>query len=139
MGSACTFCRIVSGVLPSVKIYEDADTVAFLDIGPVVKGHVLVIPREHYDPITETPAEILQKLILTVQKVARALIRGLGAGGINVSQANGALAGQVIPHIHFHVIPRFEGDGHTRNWVPRRYETQAEMEQFGRRIREAFR
>ncbi|MDI6774210.1 MAG: HIT family protein [Verrucomicrobiota bacterium] len=138
MSADCVFCKIAGNVLPSTKVYEDRDTLAFLDVGPVVKGHVLVIPRQHYDPITGAPPEVLQKLIVVVQKVARALIRGLGAGGVNISQANGRLAGQVVPHIHFHVIPRFEGDGHARNWVPKQYENPQEMGQFGGKIRDAL-
>ncbi len=108
----CIFCKIVRGEIPSSKVYEDDDTLAFMDIGPVVKGHVLVIPKGHYDPITGTPPEILQKLILVVQRIAEAQINSLEADGINVAQANGSVAGQIIPHVHFHVIPRFEGDGH---------------------------
>ena len=106
----CIFCKIVADKLPAVRVYEDPDTLAFMDIGPIVKGHTLVIPKPHYDPITGTPVEILQQVIAVVQRIVRAQIDGLGAEGINVTQANGALAGQVIPHIHFHVIPRFKKD-----------------------------
>ena len=134
MSSDCVFCRIVAGELPSTKIYEDGNTLAFLDIGPVVKGHTLVIPKAHHDPITETPPQVLQTLILVVRKIARARMEGLGAAGVNVTQANGHCAGQVIFHIHFHVIPRFETDGHHWNWRPRRYEAAGEMQDIAARI-----
>lgn len=134
MSADCIFCKIVQGAVPSTRIYEDDDTLAFMDIGPVVKGHALVIPKKHYDPITDTPPEVLQKLIVVVQKIARAQIKGLGANGVNVGQANGRVAGQVVPHVHFHVIPRFEQDGHSFTWVPRKYDDQQEMADFAGKI-----
>ena len=138
MSSDCIFCKIVAGTIPSCRVYEDPDTVAFLDIGPVVKGHTLVIPREHHDPITGTPDAVLQKLIVVAKKIAQAQKDGLGADGMNVTQANGKVAGQVVPHIHFHVIPRFEQDGHHWNWNPKQYDNPEQMEQVARRIREAM-
>lgn len=134
----CIFCKIVSGTLPAARVYEDAETLAFMDIAPVVKGHTLVIPKEHHSDLLETPAPLLEKLIVTVQKIATAQLRGLKAEGVNVTQANGRLAGQVIPHIHFHVIPRFAQDGHSFNWKPRKYESQEEMEQFAARIKDVL-
>lgn len=128
MTQDCVFCKIVAGKLPSTKIYEDDDTLAFMDIGPVVKGHALVIPKKHYDPITGTPPEVLQKLITIVQKVAKAQYDGLHADGVNVSQANGAVAGQEVPHIHFHVIPRFIDDKHSWNWKAGSYDSTEEMQ-----------
>ncbi len=134
MNQDCVFCKIVAGAMPSVKIYEDDDVLSFMDIGPIIKGHALVIPKKHYDPLTETPLEVLAKLIAVVQKIARAQIKGLKADGINVIQSNGAAAGQVVPHIHFHVIPRFLTDGHSWNWKAKSYETQEEMKQLAAQI-----
>ena len=138
MDRDCIFCKIVAGDLPCVSIYEDSDTLAFLDIGPVVKGHTLVIPKAHHDPIMETPADVLAKVIVTVRRVARAVVKGLAADGMNVTQANGAVAGQVVPHIHFHLIPRSESDGQTKNWLPGQYESNEEMAAFAERIRQAM-
>ncbi|MFC1497111.1 HIT family protein [Verrucomicrobiota bacterium] len=138
MNPDCIFCKISAGELPSAKVYEDEDTLAFMDIGPVVKGHTLVIPKKHYDPITGTPPETLQKLIMVVQKIAQAQYDGLGANGINVTQANGKVAGQVVPHIHFHVIPRFEKDGHKWNWTPREYNSQDEMKLMAKKIEDSL-
>ena len=134
----CIFCKIVAGAIPSAKVYEDEDTLAFMDIGPVVKGHTLVVPKEHHNPITHTPVETLSRLIAVVQKVAQAQIAGLHADGINVSQANGKVAGQIIPHIHFHVIPRFADDKHHWNWTPGKYESLDEMNDYARKIRQAL-
>jgi histidine triad (HIT) family protein len=138
MSSNCIFCEIIKGTIPCTKVYEDNDVLAFMDIGPVVKGHTLVIPKTHHDPITETPVPVLQKLIAVVQQVARAQISGLGADGVNVSQANGQAAGQIVPHIHFHVIPRFSTDGHHWNWTPKKYDTSGEMGSFADKIRQSL-
>ena len=99
MPPECIFCRIVRGEIPAVRVYEDADTLAFMDIGPIVKGHVLVIPKTHHDPLTAAPPETLHAVIATVQRIAAAQMSALGAAGVNVHQANGAAAGQVVPEI----------------------------------------
>jgi len=138
MSENCIFCKIVAGEIPSTRVYEDDDILAFMDIGPIIKGHTLVIPKAHFDPITDTPADVLQKVIAVVQKVARAQVAGLGADGINVTQANGRVAGQVVPHVHFHVIPRFEGDGHRWNWAAKAYDSPGETASFASRIRDAM-
>jgi len=133
----CIFCRIVAGELPATKVYEDPDTIAFMDIGPVVKGHTLVIPREHYNSIAETPPGVLQSVIAVVRKIARAQFAGLRADGISVTQANGRVAGQIVPHLHFHVIPRWGKDPAARNWAPGKYDSPGEMRDFADRIRNA--
>jgi histidine triad (HIT) family protein len=138
MSADCIFCKIIAGELPATKVYEDDDALAFMDIGPVSKGHTLVIPKLHCDPITDVPAETLQKLILVVQKIATAQFKGLDADGITVTQANGEAAGQVVPHIHFHVIPRSEDDPQLRNWIPGNYDSTEEIEQFADKIRSAL-
>jgi len=135
MNADCIFCRIVAGTMPATRVYEDADTLAFMDIGPIVKGHTLVIPREHFDPLTQTPAPVLAKLMAVVQKIAQAQMTGLRADGVNVLQANGAAAGQVVPHLHFHVIPRFRADGHHWNWAAKKYECPEEMQQVAAALR----
>lgn len=138
MKHECIFCKIAAGELPATKVYEDEDTLAFMDIGPVVKGHTLVIPKHHYDPITGTPPEVLCKLITVVQKIAQAQYDGLGADGINVTQANGKTAGQIVPHIHFHVIPRFEDDKHSWNWIAGKYDSTEEMNEKAESIKKGL-
>jgi histidine triad (HIT) family protein len=138
MNTDCIFCKIVAGQLPSCKVYEDTDTLAFMDIGPIVPGHTLVIPKLHVDPLTAAPPAILQKLILVVQKIARAQLNAFKADGVNVMQANGQAAGQVVPHLHFHVIPRFATDGHHWNWQPHPYAKNEEMGALAEKIKGAL-
>lgn len=138
MSEACIFCRLVRAEIPSTRLYEDDDVLAFMDIGPIVKGHALVIPKAHYDPLTAMPPELLGKVMAVVQRIARAQFDGLRADGVNVHQTNGAAAGQVVPHVHFHVIPRFRDDGHSWNWRTRSYDNPAEIQQFAARIRGAL-
>jgi len=127
MDSNCIFCKIVAGEIPSTKVYEDEYVLAFMDIGPIVKGHVLVIPKVHYDPLTETPDEVLARCISVAKKVAQAQMSALGADGVNLHQANGSAAGQEVPHLHFHVIPRYNDDGHNWNWNAKEYDSVEEM------------
>lgn len=107
----CVFCKIVSGELPSHKVYENSDVLVFLDINPVNKGHSLVIPKKHYDNIYETPEDTLANMITVAKIVSRGLKAGLKAEGVNVTMNNDSMAGQIIFHSHIHVIPRFQGDG----------------------------
>lgn len=138
MTTGCIFCKIAAGALPSCKVYEDAETLAFMDIGPIVPGHTLVIPKAHYDPLIATPPEVLSRLIQVVQKIARAQMQGLQADGLNVIQTNGRAAGQEVPHLHFHVIPRFYTDGHRWNWTPHPYTDPKAMAQLAEQIKKAL-
>ena len=132
------FEKIVNREIPATIVYEDDDTLAFLDIGPIIKGHTLVIPKTCYDPITETPDEVLSKLMSVAKRIAAAQIQSLGADGVNIMQNNEAAAGQEVPHIHIHVIPRFENDGHHWNWNAKSYDDLAEMDCFAEKIREGL-
>lgn len=131
----CIFCRIIAGQIPSTKIYEDENTLAFLDIGPLVKGHTLVIPKAHHSLLMESPDDVLKQVIVAVRRVAAALVKGLGADGVNIHQANGTSAGQVVPHLHVHVVPRYEGDGHHWNWKVREYASTQEMLKLAAQIK----
>ena len=103
------FARILRGELPKVAVYEDDLTLAFMDIMPSVEGHTLVITKEPAEGILDLSADGAAALIKTTQKVARAVKNALAAPGIMLVQLNGAEAGQSIPHIHFHILPRSEG------------------------------
>ena len=133
--SDCIFCKIVAKEIPATVIYEDDDVLVFMDIGPIIKGHALVIPKMHYDPVTETPDTILTRLHLAAKKVAQAQIDGLGADGVNIMQNNGTAAGQEVPHIHVHVIPRFAEDGHHWNWAAKKYDDFKEMGELADKLR----
>lgn len=106
MNDNCLFCKIAKGEIPSVKIYEDDATLAFLDISPVEKGHTLVISkRVHSEALLETDADVLAELLSTAKRVGRAMLKA-GYGGFNVLQNNYPDGGQAVPHIHLHIIPR---------------------------------
>lgn len=117
----CLFCRIVSQEIPSYKIYEDQETIAFLDIQPVNPGHTLVIPKKHYANLEEIPEAELCQLIKTVKKIGSLLKKGLNLKGYNLQVNNDPLAGQIIQHLHFHLTPRQPGDG-LKLWPQRKYE-----------------
>ncbi len=117
----CLFCKIGAGAIPATKVYEDERCLAFLDIGPLVKGHALVIPKGHCRAITEAPAELAGYLLGVAQKVARAQMAALGAKGVNIVTNDGELAGQTVGHLHFHVIPQFEEERHVWNWDAKPY------------------
>jgi histidine triad (HIT) family protein len=138
MDSDCIFCKIIAGDLPCTKIYEDDDVLAFLDVGPIIKGHTLVIPKQHVDPLTELSDELLGKLMVVVKRVTRAQLDGLGADGVNITQANGKAAGQIVPHVHMHVIPRFDTDGHHWNWNAKCYDSPDEMTALGQKLSTAL-
>jgi histidine triad (HIT) family protein len=103
------FARILRGELPKVAVYEDDLTLAFMDVMPSVEGHTLVITKEPAEGILDISPDGAAALIRTTQKVAKAVKNGLAAPGVMLVQLNGAAAGQSIPHIHFHVLPRREG------------------------------
>jgi histidine triad (HIT) family protein len=103
------FAKILRGEIPAVKVYEDAKTLAFMDVMPQADGHVLVIPKEAAENIFELSPEGAAALMATTQKVAKAVKKGLNAPGIMVAQLNGAPAGQSVFHVHFHIIPRSAG------------------------------
>ena len=107
------FTKIIKGEIPCHKIYEDEYAFAFLDISPVSEGHTLVIPKDCYENFFDIPSETVQAMIPALQKVIRAVKTGMNADGITLLQRNGKAAGQEVPHLHFHVIPRNNGDGIT--------------------------
>jgi histidine triad (HIT) family protein len=108
--TANIFAKIVRGEMPAAKVYEDADTLAFMDVFPQARGHTLVIHKSAAARnLLDVEAEPLKAVILTTQKVARAVRAALKPDGVSISQFNGAVAGQSVFHLHFHVIPRWEG------------------------------
>lgn len=119
----CVFCRILKGEISSEKVYENDKVYAFLDIMPVNPGHTLVIPKEHYENIEELPEDLLCEMSKVVKKVGNAIIQGLEVKGYNLALNNRTIAGQVVPHVHFHVIPRVKGDG-LKLWPQRKYQDE---------------
>ncbi len=132
---SCIFCSIVKGEIPSTKVYEDDETLAFLDIKPVNPGHTLVIPKKHFENIHDTPDELFAKMTVAAKKVADALIK-TGATGVNIGMNNGAHAGQIVFHAHVHVMPRYGKDSH-KLWEGKEY-GPGEREKVAEKIREAL-
>jgi histidine triad (HIT) family protein len=114
----CLFCRIISGELPSTRIDEDERTVAFMDINPATRGHVLVVPREHSADLTEISDEDLAAVAAMGKRVALRQRERLGADGINLLNSCGKVAWQTVFHFHLHVIPRYTNDPLRLPWEP---------------------
>ncbi len=107
----CIFCQIIAGKIPSKKVYEDKHLIAVLDVNPAAKGHVLVIPKEHYAILPQIPDSEVQHFFNTAKDISQALLKALKVSGTNIFVANGLAAGQRSQHFLLHVIPRQEGDG----------------------------
>ncbi|WP_421077201.1 HIT family protein [Methanothermococcus sp. Ax23] len=105
----CIFCKIVNKEIPAKIIYEDENTLAFLDINPRSKGHTLVIPKEHYETFDELPEETAVNLTKTIKKVVN-ILKSLNPDGYNILNNNKPIAGQEVPHVHFHIIPRYNDE-----------------------------
>jgi histidine triad (HIT) family protein len=114
----CIFCKIVAGELPATVVDEDERTVAFMDINPATRGHVLVIPREHSRNLFDVGEEDLAACALTAQRVARRQREKLGADGVNLLNSSESVAWQTVFHFHVHVIPRYHDDPLKLPWVP---------------------
>lgn len=131
----CIFCKIVGKQIPATVVYEDDELLAFMDIGPIIKGHVLVVPKKHHDAVADTPDETLAKLHVVAKRIALAQMNGLGADGVNIMQNSGKASGQEVPHIHVHVIPRYDTDGHHWNWNAKKYSDFPEMGLLAEKIK----
>jgi histidine triad (HIT) family protein len=129
----CIFCKIVEGELPSAKIYEDKRILAFLDINPVNKGHTLVITKEHYNNLNELPPDLLKDVIMVVQRLSLPIREAVGAEGFNIIVNNGRVAGQLVDHVHFHIIPRLKQDN-LHPWPGKTYQ-ENEKERLAENIR----
>lgn len=109
MKNNCLFCAIAAGEIPSTKVYEDDEVLAFLDTNPASEGHTLVIPKVHSEGLLDTDDEVLKALVLKVKKIAAEVKTKYNADGFNILQNNGEASGQTVKHIHFHIIPRYDG------------------------------
>ncbi|MFZ0087861.1 MAG: HIT domain-containing protein [Solirubrobacteraceae bacterium] len=114
----CLFCKIVAGEVPSQRVDEDERTVAFMDISPATRGHMLVIPRAHSANLLEVEAEDLAATVAAAQRLARAAVERLHPAGVNLINSCGAAAWQTVFHFHIHVIPRYDGDPLRLPWTP---------------------
>jgi len=120
--SDCIFCKIVQNQIPASIVYDSDSILAFLDVNPLASGHLLVIPKVHANQLIDLPEKIASEIGRVLPKLGQALLRVSGADGFNVLQNNGEVAGQVVGHVHFHLIPRFKGDGLGYRWNAGAYE-----------------
>jgi len=133
--SECIFCKIVAGEIPAVKILEDDACIAFMDIGPLAEGHVLLIPKIHCVTVGDMSAAEASAVLKHLPALARAVQVATGCEGINILQNNGKVAHQVVMHVHFHIIPRNTGDAFNFNWPAGTYSADR-LEQLARAIRQ---
>lgn len=135
---ACVFCGIIEGATPASIVLRDDDVVAFLDVRPLFKGHVLVVPRAHVETLGALPPPALPKLFGAVQRLERAVVAACAAQGSFVALNN--VVSQSVPHLHVHVVPRVKGDGLKGFFWPRtKYASDDERAAYAARITEALR
>lgn len=128
----CVFCKIANGEFPATKLLENKNTISFLDINPVNHGHILVMPKKHYETVMDVPGKELGKVMEMVPPLAKAVAEVTNADGLNIFQTNKPCAGQTVPHVHFHIIPRHKDDGFHFGWRQGRYnEGEIDRMQWG--------
>ena len=114
----CIFCKIANGVIPTNSIYEDDKFRVILDLSPATKGHALILPKEHFANIYELPDEWAAQVMVLAKKMAMTMTEKLKCDGFNLVQNNHECAGQTVFHFHYHLIPRYIGDGQDIQWNP---------------------
>ena len=129
----CIFCAIAKHNVPAKIVYDDTNFTAFLDINPANPGHILVIPKEHYEVLPQLPDALLNAYMKLLKILSAAVFEATNAQGSNIIQNNGVVAGQAVPHIHFHIIPRFENDGIKVDWTAKKV-TEKQLENIQQRI-----
>jgi len=126
---------MVAGQVPVTKVYEDDLVLAFLDINPVSDGHTLVVPKQHFERLHDCPAELLGQVCSCLGRIAKAVFVGMNSDGYNILCNTGRAAGQLVGHLHFHIIPRSSRDGVFDHWPAYKY-PQGRMQEVAARIRE---
>ncbi len=132
----CIFCKIVAGSIPCYTVYEDDKVMAFFDILPISHGHTILVPKKHFAYIEDLDDDDMTAMALTIKKIGKAMIDGMGVKGYSVFLDNKSAANQHVPHCHFHIVPRAEGDGLER-WPQSGY-AEGEAEHFLKNIRKAL-
>ena len=136
MAADCVFCSIVSGEVAAEVVLDEPDFVAFLDARPVFKGHLLLVPRRHLVTLPDLPADLRAGFVEAAQRLARAVVDGLGAQGSFVAMNN--VVSQSVPHLHQHVVPRTKGDGLRGFFWPRTKYAAGEAGEYAARLRHAL-
>lgn len=130
----CIFCKIVQGEIPAYKIYEDEKNIAFLDIFPRAKGHTLVIPKKHYETFDLMTPEDSMAFSQSLSKVIQHLKSKLQSDGYNIYSNNGVIAGQEVPHVHFHIFPRFANSKIRTSFPPVLEDIKAQLPEIHKQI-----
>ncbi|HSW46367.1 MAG TPA: HIT family protein [Phycisphaerae bacterium] len=117
----CVFCRILAGQIPALRVFENEDILAFLDIGPLAEGHCLVIPKKHHVLLSDMSDDEVAAVTRHLPRLTRAVMKGVGVEGCNVLVNVGRVASQEVPHVHWHVIPRRPADGLGYRWDASKY------------------
>ena len=133
----CIFCKLIAGQIPSARVHEDALTLAFMDLGQVNPGHVLVASKRHAATLFDLTPEEAGAVMQTARRVALAARAAFAPEALNLFQANGAVAGQTVGHFHVHVVPRHKGDGVDYSW-PRKEPGPAALQDYAARLRAAL-
>ncbi len=136
--SDCIFCKIVKGEIPCHKIYEDEDFLAFLDIHPETPGHTLIITKKHFKTMLDLPEDLLCKIIKKVQKITKVVLDITGYKAFNLVVNTGKDAGQLVDHVHFHIIPRIEGDDRKFYIPPIKYKNKQEIKKLATKIKNSL-
>jgi histidine triad (HIT) family protein len=137
MMADCVFCRIVAGQIPSTRVYEDEQVLAFMDIGQVNPGHVLVAAKPHVENIYGLDDALAGAMFRACARVAKAVQMAFAPPGLSVYQANGLPAGQTVFHLHVHLVPRWDGDGMALTW-PVKNPAREKLEENAAKIRAAL-
>ena len=132
----CIFCDILTGKRDGHIVYEDNKHIAFLDKYPIDDGHTLVIPKKHFERITDMDSNDVGEIFSIVPKIAKAVLSGAGADAFSLAQNNGKAAKQIIPHVHIHIIPRYNDKGTL--WTKRQIPTNDELLELSEKIKSAF-
>jgi len=133
----CIFCKIIAKEIPSKILYQNNNTIAFLDIFPISQGHTIVIPKKHYTNLETIPINELDEVMETVKIVSNLIYKNLNIDGYNILQNNYKAAGQVINHFHIHIIPRSNADGKFKLLIPREQAKEEELNQTLKIIRDS--
>ncbi len=132
----CIFCKVIKGELPSSKVYEDDVVLAFLDVNPINKGHVLVIPKEHQQFIADLDEKTLGKMMIIANKINKAIRSSeIKTEAVNLLLSDGEVAGQEISHVHLHIIPRFRGDNFSFSFPNNESPTREDLDEISEEIK----
>lgn len=132
--TSCIFCSIIQGDAPGVFVYTDNEFIALMDKYPVNYGHTLLVPKLHYHDLLSMPIDLIGRMYCMAANLAKAIVLSVKADGFNLGQNNGRAANQIVPHVHVHIIPRYNYDSPNGNWPSRKVASLVELARIGESI-----